>query len=78
MTIAEKLYRTDPNMSFRIIVVFQLESLARQYFPDRVVSRQELHESKKEYEKLMRPGSYSGKVERKHGAIVQRHREVFK
>jgi hypothetical protein len=27
---------------------------------------------------LMMPGTYSGKAERRRGAIVQRHREVIK
>ena len=78
MTIAETLYRTDPDMLFKIIVIYQLEGLARHYFPDCVVSKSEIQEDKKEYEALMMPGSYSGKVERYRRAIVQRHREVFK
>jgi hypothetical protein len=78
VTIAETLYRTDPDMLFKIIVIYQLEGLARQFFPDHVVSKQEIQEDKKEYEALMMPGTYSGKAERRRGAIVQRHREVIK
>ncbi len=78
MTIAETLYRTDPDMLFKIIVIYQLEGLARHYFPDCVVSKSEIQEDKKEYDALMMPGTYSGKAERRRGAIVQRHREVIK
>lgn len=78
MTIAEILYKNDPDTLFKIIVIFQLENLARQFFPDHVVSKQEIQEDKKDYEGLMMPGTYSGKAERRRGAIVQRHREVIK
>lgn len=80
MTIAEKLYRSDPDTLFEIIVRYQLEKLARLYFPDVLVSVQYAEEDDKaqEYSRLMKPSSYSGKVERRNGAITQPHRPVIK
>jgi hypothetical protein len=80
MTIAEKLYKTDPDTLFEIIVRYQLEKLARLYFPDVLVSVQYAEEDDKaqEYSRLMKPSSYSGKVERRNVAIPQPHRPVIK
>lgn len=80
MAIAEKLYKTDPDTLFEIIVRYQLEKLARLYFPDVLVSVQYAEEDDKaqEYSRLMKPSSYSGKVERRNGAITQPHRPVIK
>lgn len=80
MTIAEKLYKSDPDTLFEIIVRYQLEKLARLYFPDVLVSVQYAEEDDKaqEYSRLMKPSSYSGKVERRNGAIPQPHRPVIK
>jgi|GEM_PF-3373353 len=80
MTIAEKLYRTDPDTLFEIIVRYQLEKLARLYFPDNLVSHQHVKEddNAQEYAKLMQSSSYTGKVERRNGAITQPHRPVIK
>lgn len=80
MTIAEKLYKTDPDTLFEIIVRYQLEKLARLYFPDVLVSVQYAEEDDKaqEYSRLRKPSSYSGKVERRNGAITQPHRPVIK
>ena len=80
MTIAEKLYRSDPDTLFEIIVRYRLEKLARLYFPDDLVSVQYAKEddSTHEYEKLMKPSSYTGRVERHKGAITQPHRPVIK
>ena len=72
MTIAEKLYTSDPDTLFRIIVIYQLDGLARMYFPENLI------ESATNISKLMMPGTYSGKVERRRGAIVQRHREILR
>lgn len=74
MTIAEKLYESDPDTLFRITVIYQLEDLARLYFPDSVIPK----DDSREYQSLMMPGTYSGKVERRHGAIVQRHMMLLK
>lgn len=54
--------------------------LARLYFPDDLVSAQYAKEddSTHEYEKLMKPSSYTGRVERRKGAITQPHRPVIK
>lgn len=41
MTIAEKLYRSDPDTLFEIIVRYQLKGLARLYFPEKLVDPQE-------------------------------------
>lgn len=80
MTIAEKLYRSDPDTLFEIIVRYQLEKLARLYFPDNLVSTKDTKEdyTKQEYERLMQSSSYTGKVERRNGAITQPHRPVIK
>ncbi len=72
MTIAEKLYRSDPDTLFKLIVMYQLEDLARMYFPENLIG------SATDLSRLMMPGTYSGKAERRRGAIVQRHREVIK
>lgn len=80
MTIAEKLYRSDPDTLFEIIVRYQLEKLARLYFPDNLVSTKDTKEdyTKQEYERLMQSSNYTGKVERRNGAITQPHRPVIK
>jgi len=80
MTIAEKLYRSDPDTLFEIIVRYQLEKLARLYFPDNLVSTKDTKEdyTKQEYERLMQSSSYTGRVERRNGAITQPHRSVIK
>ncbi len=80
MTIAEKLYRSDPDTLFEIIVRYQLEKLARLYFLDNLVSTKDTKEdyTKQEYERLMQSSSYTGRVERRNGAITQPHRPVIK
>ncbi len=78
MTIAEILYKNDPDTLFKIIVIFQLENLARLYYPNKVMIQAKLPDDSRVYEDLMMPGTYSGKAERRRGAIVQRHREVIK
>ena len=72
MTIAEKLFHSDSDTLFRIIVLYQLDWLARLYFPDNLV------ESAIDISRLMMPSAYSGKVERRRGAIVQKHREILR
>ena len=72
MTIAEKLFQTDSVTLFQIIVLYQLDWLCRLYFPDNLV------ESAIDISRLMMPGTYSGKVERRRGAIVQGHNKAFK
>lgn len=67
MTIAEKLYRTDIHMLKRIIIIYQLDELSRLYFPPNA-----------EYSKLMMPSSYTGRVERRKGAVTQPHRQVIR
>jgi len=80
MTIAEKLYKTDPDTLFEIIVRYQLEKLAKQYFPEDLVCTQVIEEdyTTEEYERLMRASTYSGRVEKRHGVITQPHRQVIK
>lgn len=80
MTIAEKLYRSEPKILFEIIVTYQLEDLARLYFPDKIIPTQQIEddENNQEYARLMKPCSYSGRVERRNGAITQRHRGPLK
>ena len=80
MTIAEKLYKSDPDTLLEIIVRYQLEKLARLYFPEMLVSVEyaEAEDKAHEYAQLMKPSSYSGKVERRSGAITQPHRPVVK
>lgn len=72
MTIAEKLFHSDSDTLFRIIVLYQLDWLARLYFPDNLV------ESAIDISRLMMPSAYSGKVERRRGAIVQKHMTPLK
>ena len=78
MTIAEKLYVSDPDTLFKLIAQYQLVDPAILYFPDKVIIRRKFPDDLKVYEDLMRPSAYSGKVERKRRAITQRHRTVFK
>ena len=63
-----------------VFAPYRLEKLARLYFPDDLVSAQYAKEddSTHEYEKLMKPSSYTGRVERRKGAITQPHRPVIK
>lgn len=78
MTIAEKLYLSDPDTLFEIIVRYRLEGLARLYFPEKLensskaIVKREMEE--REIEKLMKPDCYTGRVERRKGAITQPHR----
>lgn len=72
MTIAEKLFHSDSDTLFRIIVLYQLDWLCRLYFPDNLV------ESAIDISRLMMPGTYSGKVERRRGKIIQAHRRIIK
>lgn len=67
MTIAEKLYRSDTETLKRVIIIYQLDELSRLFFPPNT-----------EYSKLMMPGSYSGRVERRRGAVTQAHRQVIR
>ncbi len=81
MTIAEKLYKTDPDMLFELIVRYRLEGLARLYFPERledqgVITEEEQRE--REYTRLMKADTYTGRVERRKGALTQAHRTVVK
>lgn len=69
MTIAEKLYISDRDTLKTIIITYQLDDLSRLYFSPAIDT---------ECERLMMPGSYSSKVERRRGARVQRHRQVLK
>lgn len=72
MTIAEKLFQSDSDTLFKIIVLYQLDWLARLYFPDSLV------ESAIDISRLMMPSTYSGRTERRGGAITQPHRQVIK
>jgi len=75
-TIAERLYYSHPDILFKIIVMFQLERLARTYFPANLIDANE--DTHIAYAKLMRPGEYSGRIERRNGAIMQPHRTVIR
>lgn len=80
MTIAENLYRTDPDTLFEIIIRYKLERLGRMYFPNKFESIWDIKEdyTKEEYERLMQSNSYSGRVERKGRAVRQPYRKVIK
>lgn len=82
MTIAEKLYKTDPETLFEFIVRYRLEDLARLYFPERLEDPQglkaEQEAQEREISKLMQAETYTGRVERQMGALTQAHRPVFK
>lgn len=74
MTIAEKLYITDIQTLIDIAVIYQLDWITKLYIP----ALTEIIEDDTTYERLMLPSAYSGKVERRHGAITQPHRLVVK
>ena len=89
MTIADKLYSTDPDILFTLVVIYQLKGLGRLYFPNNVIddnyetfnyrSHDEDNEHlQREIKSLMTPGDYHGKSERSHGVIAQKHRLVLK
>lgn len=82
MTVAEKLYRSDPDTLLKIVVWYQLEGLAKLYFKDMLIDEEspltEEEARERELTSLMRPSSYTGKVERRGGAITQPHRPVIK
>lgn len=78
MTVAERLYIGDPETLFKIIVMYQLEGLAKLYFKEMVIDDDSLlaqeEEREREYTRLMQPSGYTGRVERKRGKITQPHR----
>lgn len=82
MTIAEKLFNTDPETLFEFIVRYRLEELARLYFPERLEDPQglkaEQEAQEREISRLMQAETYTGRVERQRGALTQAHRPVFK
>jgi len=75
MTIADILFLTDKDTLLTIILDFQLVPLIRQYFPQILDNDTE---SGSEYNKLMMPSSYSGRVQRDKGALTQKHYQVIK
>ena len=75
MTIADKLYNTDKDTLLSIIVIYQLDSLCRLYFPQNIVKDTK---SVNEYSKLMMPSTYSGRVQRDKGALTQKHYLIIK
>ena len=82
MTIAEKLLQSDPKTLFEIIVIYQLEGLARLYFPqhmeDPCGTQRDEEEKEREITSLMKAESYTGRVERRQGALTQTHRTILK
>lgn len=70
MTIAEKLYNSDPLLLFNILSFYELVGLMGVYFPDAAIDP--------EIKELMSPSIYSGRVERRHGALRQAHRLILK
>lgn len=82
MTVAEKLFKDDPKTLFDLIVIYQLEGLAKLYFPENLEDptgtlRQE-EEQEREITRLMKADTYTGRVERRRGAITQSHRSIIK
>lgn len=80
MTIAEKLLAKDPKTFFELIVIFRLEELARLYFPEKLEdpTNRETEEQDQEITQLMKADVYTGRVERKGGALTQAHRTIIK
>lgn len=82
MTVAESLYRSDPETLYKIMVMYQLEWLAKLYFRDMFIEEEspltEEEEREREITRLMKPSSYTGKVERRRGARTQPHRTIIK
>lgn len=75
MTIADKLYNTDPDTLFTLVVIYQLRGIGKLYFPENVIDDDYEDRNTKS---LMTPGDYHGKSERVRGAITQRHGLVIK
>ena len=75
MTIADKIYKNDHKVLFKIIVIYQLRDLGRLYFPQNIINDD--YEDK-EMKSLMTPGDYHGKSERSHGSVTQKHGLVLK
>lgn len=66
MTIGDRLLRDQPDIYYRLLVEYDL---AHKFLPpDRA----------KELYNLMMPAVYTGRVERKRGAVTQPHRRVIK
>jgi hypothetical protein len=80
MTIAEKLYTSDKDTLLKIVTMYQLVGLERLYFPDRFASQADTdtEDDMQEYTRLMMPGAYTGRTERRRGAVTQPHRPVIK
>lgn len=74
MTIADILYLKDIQTLIDIVVIYRLDWITKLYIP----ALTEIIEDDTTYERLMMPGAYTGRTERRRGAVVQRHREVLK
>lgn len=70
--IAEKIYQTDPDTLFLLVVIYQLREIGRMFFPENIVN------DDRSIEKLMTPSCYTGYTERRQGAITQPHRLIIK
>jgi hypothetical protein len=66
VTIGHRLRLHQPYVWMKLLVEYDL---IYKYLPEFKTN---------EIIELMKPGAYSGKVERKRGAVVQKHRLVIK
>ena len=75
MSTADKLYTTDRDTLFTLVVIYQLRSIGKLHFPQNMIDDD--YEDR-EIKSLMTHGDYHGRVERVHGNITQKHQLVIK
>ena len=89
MTIADRLYDADPDTLFTLVVIYMLKGLGRSHFPENIIDEnyqsynsrhhdEDNEYQQREFKNLMTPSDYSGKAQRSHGAITQKHGLVLK
>ena len=66
MTIGDRIKRDQPEVWIRLVIDYDLQD---KYLPSY---------NRNQNIDLMKLGTYSGKVQRRHGSIIQAHRIVIK
>lgn len=74
MLIVDKLFLTDPGILSKLFIAYDLRVLAKQYF----LSNDTSNDDDRSIQKLMSSSCYTGRTERRRGAIMQQHRLIIK
>lgn len=80
LLIVDKLFLTDPGILSKLFIAYDLRVLTKQYFlsNDTRNNNDTSNDDDRSIQKLMSPGCYTGRIERRRGAIMQQHRVVIK